>query len=252
MSKFKVEFRLKQHTPIIHFQSEQNGATLRATELKPKFDRFLKEQAFNGEIPEEFLIAKDKEALDYKVKLIPKNKEVSLPNSSLYFANNAVNNDNEKKHTVKTISLDIEFFTFNTKLLQKIEKYFNDFLLITNFGSRSSKGYGSFTCNTDSVSVVLNKYYPNMVFKISNIDNILDWEEKVDNTHKRLKSGINFRQYHKSLLFQYMCIKNVRWEKRKIKEQFSELAKGKEPIDCNIKKEYRYIRAMLGLAGINE
>lgn len=41
MNKYKVEFTLKQHTPIIHFQSEQVGATLRATELKPKFDRFI-------------------------------------------------------------------------------------------------------------------------------------------------------------------------------------------------------------------
>ena len=36
MSKFKVEFQLKQHTPIIHFQADQNGATLRA--LKHKFE----------------------------------------------------------------------------------------------------------------------------------------------------------------------------------------------------------------------
>src|SRR3990167_6963021 len=41
MSNFKVEFTLKQHTPIIHFQSEQSGATLRATELKPKLDKFI-------------------------------------------------------------------------------------------------------------------------------------------------------------------------------------------------------------------
>lgn len=27
--------KLKQHTPIIHFQWDQKGATLRATELKP-------------------------------------------------------------------------------------------------------------------------------------------------------------------------------------------------------------------------
>ena len=43
-SKFKVNFTLKQHTPIIHFQSDQSGATLRATELKPKLDSFLIEQ----------------------------------------------------------------------------------------------------------------------------------------------------------------------------------------------------------------
>jgi len=44
MSKFKLEFTLKQHTPLIHFQSNQKGATLRATELKPKLDKFLIEQ----------------------------------------------------------------------------------------------------------------------------------------------------------------------------------------------------------------
>ena len=43
-SHFKLEFTLKQHTPIIHFQSDQKGATLRATDLKPKLDRFLIEQ----------------------------------------------------------------------------------------------------------------------------------------------------------------------------------------------------------------
>jgi len=42
-SKYKLCFKLKQHTPIIHFQADQKGATLRATELKPKLDRFLME-----------------------------------------------------------------------------------------------------------------------------------------------------------------------------------------------------------------
>ena len=49
-SKFKIKFTLKQHTPIIHFQSEQAGATLRATELKPKLDKFLKKYAFNNKL----------------------------------------------------------------------------------------------------------------------------------------------------------------------------------------------------------
>lgn len=39
--------KLKQHTPIIHFQWEQKGATLRATELKPKLDLFLKGKNFS-------------------------------------------------------------------------------------------------------------------------------------------------------------------------------------------------------------
>ncbi len=35
------EFTLKQHTPIIHFQANDSGATLRASEVKPKLDRFI-------------------------------------------------------------------------------------------------------------------------------------------------------------------------------------------------------------------
>jgi hypothetical protein len=36
-------FTLRQETPIIHFLHDQPGATLRATELKPKLDRFILE-----------------------------------------------------------------------------------------------------------------------------------------------------------------------------------------------------------------
>lgn len=35
---YRLEFTLKQHTPIIHFQHDQYGATLRASEVKPKLD----------------------------------------------------------------------------------------------------------------------------------------------------------------------------------------------------------------------
>ncbi len=38
---FIFTFHLKQHTPIILFQIEQEGATLIATKLKPKLDRFI-------------------------------------------------------------------------------------------------------------------------------------------------------------------------------------------------------------------
>ena len=41
---YKLRFILKQHTPLIHFQHDQDGATLRATEVKPKLDRFLIEK----------------------------------------------------------------------------------------------------------------------------------------------------------------------------------------------------------------
>ena len=52
-----------------------------------------------------------------------------------------------------------------------------------------------------------------------------------------------------------MCTKKIRWEKRRIKQEFSQLAiskSGHNPIDRNLKLDFRYVRAMLGLAGINE
>jgi len=46
---YKLEFTLKQHTPLIHFQHDQAGATLRATEVKPKLDRFIIEKLLTEE-----------------------------------------------------------------------------------------------------------------------------------------------------------------------------------------------------------
>lgn len=248
MSKFKAEFTLKQHTPIIHFQSEQSGATLRATELKPKFDRFLLENVEGIPFVKN---ANEHKSIDYKVKITSNSETIkSLANNFLYFANNAIKVEKDKTFMLINQSIKIEFFSYKTEVIQAINNLFNDFMLISNFGARNTKGYGSFNPKSEGVEQKLKKYYP-YVFKIKNA-NTQKWEEKVDTTHKLLKSGINFKSYHKSLLFQYMCTKNIRWEKRKIKEEFPTLATGNKPIDCDIKKEYRYVRAMLGLAGINE
>ena len=41
----KLEYSLIPQTPIIHFQHAEHGSTLRATEVKPKFDEFLLKKA---------------------------------------------------------------------------------------------------------------------------------------------------------------------------------------------------------------
>ncbi|HHB94147.1 MAG TPA: hypothetical protein ENK88_03290 [Campylobacterales bacterium] len=254
MSKFKLEFTLKQHTPIIHFQSNQIGATLRATELKPKLDKFLIEQFEKSNIDyKTFLISGQDRALDYKIKIETIGKpDTKLPNNFLFFSNNVIKKDRDKTKMLKTNSIKVELFSFKTSLIKEIEKYIDDFFLITNFGARSSKGYGGFTTKENNIEHIFKKYYP-IVFKLSSTSK--SWENDVDTIHKKLKSGINFKTYYKSLLFQYMCTKNIRWEKRKIKQEFPQLAKSKNghsPIDCNTKFDFRYVRAMLGLAGINE
>lgn len=39
---------LKQHTPLLHFQPNEPGATLRASEVKPRLDRYIIEHEGNG------------------------------------------------------------------------------------------------------------------------------------------------------------------------------------------------------------
>ena len=42
----KLTIKLKQHTPLIHFQHDEYGATLRASEVKPKLDKYIIQHAF--------------------------------------------------------------------------------------------------------------------------------------------------------------------------------------------------------------
>ena len=53
MYNFQKEYHLKAHSPLIHFQYDSNGATLRATEVKPKLDRYILKHC--KDIPEEWI-----------------------------------------------------------------------------------------------------------------------------------------------------------------------------------------------------
>ena len=70
-----LKVTLKQHTPLIHFQHDQEGATLRASEVKPKLDKFIltrlsKEERTKGE-REGWIKVKDGKAwLDYKMRIV--------------------------------------------------------------------------------------------------------------------------------------------------------------------------------------
>lgn len=281
-SKFKVEFTLKQHTPIIHFQSDQIGATLRASELKPKFDKFLKETIYKKTFEEykTFLIGYDKdknqlqkefdnkEAFNYKIdiKLDSNSKEIftyktfvskkDRDNPSLkvgsYFG--------DLKSLKLKSNIQITFISFDPKLIAIIKEYFVDFINITNFGTRQNKGFGSFevvNINREKFdNNILNsllKYYPK-IYKSDSHEPL----QKIMIDYQLLKSGSYNPQYKRSLLFEYMCNYKIRWEKRMIKEFmekdyqkiFKTLKFEKEPIKCDKDQnfEYQYIRGLLGIS----
>lgn len=81
----KLEITLKQHTPLIHFQHDQEGATLRASEVKPKLDKFILTKLGEKPTHEQIIVGmekavdekKDFEQLDFyeKGRLIAKGQD---------------------------------------------------------------------------------------------------------------------------------------------------------------------------------
>ncbi len=82
------EFTLQQHTPIIHFQWNETGATLRASEVKPKLDRFI-----TKEIPKHWEEIKRK--FSCEIDLIE--KAINNQKSSLYAVSIKLENNNKNE-----------------------------------------------------------------------------------------------------------------------------------------------------------
>ncbi len=215
----ELKITLKQHSPIIHFQSGQTGATLRATELKPKLDKYLKKKysELNGK------------NLLYQVHIIDllKNHYVNFPNASNspYFGNMGTN----RKKYIQTNEVQVKFKTFSQDLYDKIDTIFPEFLVRENFGTRSNKGYGCYFYNNKNQPAfeeLLNKQFSPVLYW--NCSSINEAFFSIKTVYSLLKSGINLKDnnrniktYYKSLLFKYFCEeKAIRWEKPVIKQHF--------------------------------
>ncbi len=184
--------KLKQHTPLIHFQHDQYGATLRASEVKPKLDRFILSKLGNGDYKKgcdeakknKWLIGKgEHNALNYKIKIITNDND--LVNFSL---NLKINSDGKYttcdfplllsniggRDTADELvnfsmykNIDLNIFSINNDLYKAIKEYIPYFFANTNFGQRSNKGFGSFTVTlmededgkVDVNSLGTNPYY---------------------------------------------------------------------------------------------
>lgn len=201
-----LKFKLKQHTPIIHFLSDQPGATLRATELKPKLDKFLIKHAFKNDFEQykTHLIGwkegkresdfRDKMAFDYKVTIYAGDKKTKEKgyNKSLYFGH--IGNKDEKKAVLYEGVIDVKFFSFNEKLIDSIKEYFAPFLAQTNFGTRQNKGFGSFfqTVPTCNFLEELKKTVPCFFYIEYTTSDYSNKFNDIEIIYKLMKSGINY------------------------------------------------------------
>jgi hypothetical protein len=281
MSDYKLEFTLRQHTPLIHFQGEQHGATLRATELKPKLDRFLLEKE-----PEliRYKKGKEGEALDYKIRItvnvdattVAQNDDLVDP---LYFAGRKPSFDdftaeermekeedfekNRKKFSFNKDDIVITISSFKPDLLKYIQKYFPYFMARNNFGTRQSKGFGSFFLNATPINEFLPS--PAYYFEVPTTNQKM-LRSYIDIFYRFIRSGINHKWadrenrrrqytifYAKSLLWDYARTKNITWDKKAIKSHFFS-DKLNDPTDSDVAHytaghgTERLVRDMLGLS----
>jgi len=325
---YKLEFTLKQHTPIIHFQHDQDGATLRATEVKPKLDRFIIEiiKRKSKEIPKEWLLG-EHESLNYKMKVLPvKSHRIIIANRMMggkpsqskvlkdngydcveispYFAqekefgqlfqktrhkdhqaNKWVNvfstasDFDQKVKDLKTVGLysndqiRLEMTFYNMVLFNLVKESLSVFFTSTNFGTRQSKGFGSFLPINISDQEILSNLRKNPsirgVFCINNNNNFKEKFKKISQEYLILKRGDSQGTYQKSKIWEYLCSSNkINWEKKAIKIHikthdlglFNQLKYDYRKqvhstghfVDQHPKMDDFYIRALLGLAELYE
>lgn len=284
---FRYAVYLKQHTPIIHYQADQDGATLRATEVRPKLDRFIIEQIQQAEGIDEaafkeryvgWLVGAGQSgqlSLDYKLRIekegqdnvyvfnshMGKNASRQLESQGLtpavgpFFANmefikgHTVAFEHLKK-AILSEKIKVTITCFHPTLLEKIKVYFPKLLIRENFGTRQSKGFGSFAVADQTQSEVegILKSFPFSVFYKNVSSNIEAIFSTINKDYLMLKTGRNDLRNQRYLfpsLYHYYQDQepSLVWEKKQITQDLI------YPNEENkVIPNARFIRVLLGLA----
>ena len=275
----KLELDLKCHAPIIHFQPEEEGATLRASEVKPKFDRYLikkvpslKKRFKNQSLAYKMKFIDNSPSIIYKSKenkdQFDKRTNNNEGNFELYFARDG-------KRRVETNPTMI-ITCFDIELQNLIIDHIKNFFIVTNFGAAQGKGYGSFTVNDkeqdkqdyqSNIEAVLKEEFGlktlyKMDFrqqcsKLGFSKRIKVIFENIEQFYKIIKSGYNYKgKYARSALFMYMHDKeknlfkiDIGNEKAALKDKIIEKPFGTRPYHLNKQTHNeKYVRALLGLS----
>lgn len=238
-----LKVTLKQHTPQIHFQHDQYGATLRASEVKPKLDRFILTKLGGGNYEVGKEVAKNngwlignKNALNYKMSIVPyEKKEISLKEKEDNKEDKNVwvtetfpmilSNMGGKENKADLVNLSLYNHVVMTLIIWKdsLEKEMRDnipvFFANTNFGQRHTKGFGSFTAykfnDEEPIQWDEKNYYnekcPYMAFAFEK-------ERKEDSDEQPLTEKQKQEKLFAVLDFYWKCLKaGVNYTKGEIK-----------------------------------
>lgn len=274
MYSFQLEYTLIPHSPLIHFQYDSVGAALRATEVKPKLDRYLISH-YNGTIPDQWRNDQSKDALNYQLRIISLEHNASIElgrktNYEIFYGN--MGDGAEKKGIKNKQKLVVTCFI--RELRDYIDRVIGDFFIVTNFGTMQSKGFGSFTVdgknkNQEHICDVLKREYTRLnhcyVFdRGAKYNDPLQDEtfKRIKTVYSLMKSGLNYTRdgryptrYQRSILFNYvrsMTIHgtpaNMGNEKAWMKQNGISPALNRSGSYVATHDHYsRYVRALLGI-----
>ena len=232
----QLAVKLKQHTPMIHFQHDQEGATIRASEVKPKLDRFMLEKLKGNQIPFRNLLSGrgEHDSLDYKMTIESATIETSIIPSRfpLYFGNMGEENARKEFRYCNGLT-KVTFSTYHDEIIEMLKRYLVEFFITNNFGTRQSKGFGSFYIDRSDplyknpASTQIMDY--RFKVKVNGALNV-QWNKlfkHINLFYSALRSGINICNrdwrsifYIKSMMFKYAKENGFQWDKKSIKEAY--------------------------------
>lgn len=155
---FQIHYKLLAQSPLLHFQHDQPGAALRATEVKPKLDHYISDRAKReGQDISSWQRQDHPNALQYKLFFTDAEQEktLSAQTAGLYYG-----------HTARPVcqNVQLHIVCFIPSLMDYIRRVIGDFFLVYNFGTNQNKGFGSFCVenwqhSSGYVAQQLKKYY---------------------------------------------------------------------------------------------
>ena len=292
------KYMLIQHTEHIHFQAHEKGACLRGTEVKPKLDKFIYNfcKKNNIVLPKSCYLKQPGEelkALNYSISIYPVNTSADSGNpkfntprtgNTAYFGNEG----NKEKEDVKrdsvlykdglTMEIHCRDQRFQVQagelsfcsLMELIDYVLPAFFTLTCFGTRSTKGFGSYEIRERKKELPKDKVYllqfVPVIYYLTFNDNDKSGEmlEIIKIISNMMKAGLNYSFknrnddppddfYYKGRIFRYYTANGVGSDKAFMKQR---VIPGKdnspESEETKSYSEFFYNRGILGLAPLYE
>ena len=246
-----LEFELVPQSPMIHFQWDESGVTLRASEVKPKLDKFLEKK--KGNIPQNWKIDKDKRALNYKMHITLRQNSIIKPPHKIFYGNTHNEEDVDFKEKKAVTSYpNVAIMCFDNDLLHFIKDNIWEFFVVTNFGTMQNRGFGSFIIadNNKTEKDIVRAFKDNgvkAVYKAENVRKNKDQFGFIDSFYRIMKSGYNLtkknsKAYARSQLFNFVKDRYSMENEKKFLKLVAETDGEKN----NLENKHKYVRGLIG------